>query len=255
MPDWAEGARAACHAALSPAPGAPPGGLFGSAAVLLVGLLGTLMPCTVQMTAVLGTLLAPEGQPGKALGAALWLSRVARFMAAYGVTFLAAAGAAAILVRSAGWATGVSSLQILGGLVLAGFGAQVLGWMRLPGGGPCAGPVGFFLGRSWRATPSPERMGLSFAFYCAGCCGPAAIGSAILITGGRSAGGAAVILLAYAAGMAIPFVVLAAGLAFALESLKRILRFIPAMSAAGGAVAVIAGALLALEPLTIYLAG
>ncbi len=255
MSGWIDGVQGACHAVATPAAGMPPGGTLGAAAVLLAGLVGTLMPCTVQMTAVLGTLLAPEGQPGKARGAALWISRVARFMAAYGVTFLGAAGAAALVVRAAGWATGVSSLQILGGLVLAGFGAQVLGWMRLPGGGPCAGPVGFFLGRSWRVTPSPERMGLSFALYCAGCCGPAAIGSAILITGGRSAGGAAIILLAYAAGMAIPFVVLAAGLAFALESLKRFLRFVPAMSAAGGALAVVMGTLLALEPLSLYLAG
>jgi cytochrome c-type biogenesis protein len=97
-------------------------------------------------------------------------------------------------------------------------------------------------------------MGFSFALYCAGCCGPAAIGSALLISGGRSLAGSALILLAYAAGMAIPFVLLAAGLAFALEALRKVLRFVPAVSAAGGAVAVVVGALLALEPVSAYLA-
>jgi cytochrome c-type biogenesis protein len=151
-------------------------------------------------------------------------------------------------VKLAGWAVGVSFLQVGGGLVLAAFGMQILGWVRLPGGGACGGPVGFFLGRPWRATPHPGRMGVSFAFYCAGCCGPAALGSALLLTGGGSAGAAALMLLAYAAGMAIPFVLLAAGIAFALRSLRSAIRWAPLMTAAGGATAIVAGVLLALEP-------
>jgi cytochrome c biogenesis protein CcdA len=61
-------------------------------------------------------------------------------------------------------------------------------------------------------------------------------------------------LLVYAAGMAIPFIVLAAGLSFALRSLKIALRYAPAVTAAGGCVAIIAGAVLALQPLSYLLA-
>lgn len=236
-------AEAACHAAIA----APTeGGALAAAAVLLAGLLGTIMPCTVQMATVLASLIARPG--AEAAPSADWLARLVKFLGGYAATFLAAAGAAALLVKLAGWAVGVSFLQVGGGLVLAAFGMQILGWVRLPGGGACGGPVGFFLGRPWRATPHPGRMGVSFAFYCAGCCGPAALGSALLLTGGGSAGAAALMLLAYAAGMAIPFVLLAAGIAFALRSLRSAIRWAPLMTAAGGATAIVAGVLLALEP-------
>lgn len=240
---------AACHAAVQ-APGGGSG--LAAAAVLLAGLLGTIMPCTVQMAAVLASLLArPGAETGPPAG---WLLRLGRFLGGYALTFLLAAGAAALLVRMAGWAVGVTALQVAGGLVLAAFGLQILGWLRLPGGGACGGPVGFFLGRPWRADPPPGRMGVSFALYCAGCCGPAALGSALLLTGGGSAGAAALMLLAYALGMAIPFVVLAAGIAFALRALRSAIRWTPLVSAAGGAVAVVAGGVLALEPLALVLA-
>ena len=47
---------------------------------------------------------------------------------------------------------------------------------------------------------------MTFAVYSAGCCGPAALGSALLLTGTGSAAGAAFLLLVYAVGMAIPFI-------------------------------------------------
>ena len=141
------------------------------------------------------------------------------------------------------------------GLVLAAFGLQVLGWVRLPGGGPCGGALGFFLGRPYRSTPRPGRMGMTFAVYCAGCCGPAALDSALLLTGTGSAAGAAFLLLVYAVGMAIPFILLAAGFAFALRKLKVALRYAPLLSMAGGGVAVIAGAALALRPLFVLFNG
>jgi len=242
-------AGAACHAAIA----APTdSGALAAAAVLLAGLLGTIMPCTVQMATVLASLIARPGED--AAPPADWLMRLAKFLGGYSATFLAAAGAAALLVRAAGWAVGISFLQVGGGLVLAAFGMQILGWVRLPGGGACGGPVGFFLGRPWRATPHPGRMGFSFALYCAGCCGPAALGSALLLTGGGSAGAAALMLLAYAAGMAIPFVVLAAGIAFALRTLRSALRWAPLVTAIGGATAVVAGSLLALKPVAGVLA-
>ena len=62
-------------------------------------------------------------------------------------------------------------------------------------------------------------------------------------------------LLVYAAGMAIPFIVLAAGLSFALRSLKVALRYAPMVTVAGGCVAVIAGSVLALKPLSYLMGG
>lgn len=113
--------------------------------------------------------------------------------------------------------------------------------------------MGFFLGRPVRRTPSPWRMGVSFAMYCAGCCGPAAIGAALLLAGGGSPATAALLLLAYGVGMALPFIVLASGLAFAFQRTRRALRFTPYLAVSGGIVAIVAGALLALRPLAYYL--
>ncbi len=259
----------ACHAAAA----LPPGEAWlPAAAVLLAGLLGTIMPCTIQMAVVLSSLLAcPTGQerqvgPGMLAGLPgggatpsppkrLWLSRILSFLGGYVLTFLAAAGAAALLVRAVGWAVGVTTLQVAGGVMLAAFGLQILGWLRLPGGGPCRGPVGFFLGRPYRSTPRPGRMGMTFALYCAGCCGPAALGSALLLTGAGSAAGAGLLLLVYALGMMIPFVLLAAGMVFAFRMLRHALRFAPVLSFAGGGTAVIAGGLLALRPISALIAG
>jgi cytochrome c-type biogenesis protein len=242
---------ASCHAAADTAGG---DGL-AALAILLAGLLGTIMPCTVQMAAVLSSLIARPSPDGAGAPPAGWLLRLGKFLGGYSATFIVAAGLAALVVRAAGWAVGVSALQVAGGLVLAAFGLQILGWIRLPGGGPCAGPVGFFLGRPWRDTPAPGRMGAAFAVYCAGCCGPAALGSAMLLTGRGSFATAGLLLLVYAVGMAVPFVLLAAGIAFALRAIKSAIRYTPLVSAAGGAVAVVAGAVLALEPVALALAG
>jgi cytochrome c-type biogenesis protein len=245
----------ACHDAVAAAATDPAvEGWLPAAAVLLAGLLGTMMPCTVQMAVILSSLLAPANE-GAPLPATVWASRVSGFLAGYMAMFLAAAGLAALLVQAAGWMVGISTLQVAGGLVLAAFGLQVLGWVRLPGGGPCGGALGFFLGRPYRSTPRPGRMGMTFAVYCAGCCGPAALGSALLLTGTGSAAGAAFLLLVYAVGMAIPFILLAAGFAFALRKLKVALRYAPLLSMAGGGVAVIAGAALALRPLFVLFNG
>ena len=261
----------ACHAAIAAADLPIGDGWLPAAAVLLAGLLGTIMPCTVQMAVILSSLLAsptgrgnpepPSAVPFSAIDPAergparLWLGRGLSFLGGYVLTFLAAACAAALLVRAAGWAVGVSTLQVAGGLMLAAFGLQILGWVRLPGGGPCRGPVGFFLGRPYRSTPKPGRMGVTFALYCAGCCGPAALGSALLLTGAGSAVGAALLLMVYALGMVIPFALLAAGFAFALKGLKVALRYAPLVSLAGGLAAIVAGAALALRPLSTLLAG
>ena len=255
------GIAPACHAAAA----LPMGdGWLAAAGVLLAGLLGTIMPCTVQMAVVLSSILASPGGPaaGPAEGGGVmrareapraaplqWSARVGAFLAGYLLTFLAAAGAAALLVRAAGWAVGGAWLQVAGGLTLAAFGLQIMGRLRLPGGGRCGGPVGFFLTRPYRSAPRPGRMGAAFALYCAGCCGPAALGSALLLTGAGSAAAAGLLLMVYALGMAIPFALLAAGLAFALRTLRIALRHAPVVSFAGGAVAVIAGAVLALKPL------
>jgi cytochrome c-type biogenesis protein len=246
----------ACHEAVAVAAADPTvEGWLPAAAVLLAGLLGTMMPCTVQMAVILSSLLAPTTGDEQPPSRVVWFARVSGFLGGYILTFLVAAGLAALLVQAAGWVVGISTLQVAGGLVLAAFGLQMLGWLRLPGGGPCGGPVGFFLGRPYHSTPRPGRMGMTFAVYCAGCCGPAALGSALLLGGAGSAAGAAFMLLVYAAGMAIPFIVLAAGLSFALRSLKVALRFAPAMTVAGGCVAVIAGAVLALKPLSVLIGG
>ncbi len=229
------------------------------------------MPCTVQMAVILSSLLSTTGQrdltPGEGRSAAgtidglrvdsprLWLGKLLAFLGGYLVTFLAAASVAALVVQASGWIVGISVLQVAGGLVLAGFGLQVIGLLRLPGAGPCGGPVGFFLGRPYRSTPRPSRMGMTFAVYCAGCCGPAALGSALLLTGSGSAAGAALLLLVYAAGMAIPFVLLAVGFVFALRTLRVALRFAPLVTMTGGGVAVVMGAALALRPLFLLLGG
>jgi len=176
-----------------------------------------------------------------------------RFLAGYAGVFLAAVGLAALLVQFAGATLGTGTLQVVGGVALAAFGLQVLGRLRLPGGGPCRGPVGFFLGRAYGKTPGPGKLGASFALYCAGCCGPAAIGSALLLAGGPSAWRAGLLLLGYGLGMAIPFIFLAAGLAFAFRRLKQMLRYAPIFSAVGGGLAVIMGLLLVFRPVTLFL--
>jgi len=246
--DLAAGAAAAassCHAAAGGG-----GGLVAGTGIFTAGLLGMIMPCTVQMSVVLASILATPGAAAREVPREGWTLRLVSFLSGYAITFLAAAGAASLLVRAAGWLAGAAALQVAGGLILAAFGLQILGWIRLPGSGPCGGPMGFFLGRPYRGAPAPWRMGVSFAMYCAGCCGPAALGAATLLAGGTSPAAAALYLLAYAAGMALPFIALAAGIAWSVAATKRAVRWTPLLSAAGGVVAVASGVLLAMRPLS-----
>jgi cytochrome c-type biogenesis protein len=268
----------ACHAAVATL--TPDGdGWLPAAAVLLAGLLATIMPCTVQMAIILSALLSSTSTGGTAGGpppvphhavagppltaghlqspppTAAWVRSIGTFLGGYMLTFMVAASLAALLVKGAGWFVGITALQVAGGLLLAAFGLQMLGWVRLPGGGPCGGPMGFFLGRPYRGNPRPGRMGMTFALYCAGCCGPAALGSAMLLSGTASAVGAMLMLMVYAVGMAIPFIILAAGFVFALRTLRVALRYAPLVTAAGACVAVVTGTLLALRPLSQFIGG
>jgi cytochrome c-type biogenesis protein len=224
--------------------------LFGA------GVASFLAPCVVPLVpAYLGIVASEAGTKHPDAGAserATSVRATAVFVLGFAVIF-AALGAAAGLVG--GSLQGVqSAVQRVGGVLVLVMGFALLGIVR----GPFAGEH-----RLMRVVPHvagplrPFVVGVVFGAAWTPCVGPL-LGAALTIA---AASGEALrgtlLLIAYALGIGVPFLLASLGLASSAAARRRLQRIGPVVQRVGGALLVVLGLLLvtgAYGHLTSYLA-
>ena len=222
--------------------------LFGA------GVASFLAPCLVPLLpAYLGIIsgeAAGSRDPGRAVPA------TAVFVLGFATVF-AALGAGAGLIGSS-----LHGLQLVvqrvGGVVVAIMGLALLGVVR----GPLMREVRLIrvvpkVSPGWAAPVRPYVIGLAFGAAWTPCVGPLLAAALAVAAQSGQAGRGALLLLAYAFGIGVPFLVASLGLA-SWPGLARGLRRIgPGLERAAGVLLVVLGVLLATgtyRHLTSYLA-
>ncbi len=221
--------------------------LFGA------GVASFLAPCVVPLLPAYLGIVAGEAAPreGADVGAPS-VRATAIFVLGFAVVF-AALGAAAGLVG--GSLDGVqSAVQRIGGVLVIVMGLALLGVVR----GPLATEHRLLEAVPRVAGPlRPFVVGIVFGAAWTPCVGPL-LGAALTIA---AASGEAfrgtLLLVAYALGIGVPFMLASLGLASSSAARKRLQRIGPVIQRVGGAMLVVLGVLLvtgAYDRLTSYLA-
>ncbi len=224
--------------------------LFGA------GVASFLAPCVVPLLPAYLGIIASEGTPGEddagAGDGAPSVRATAVFVLGFAVIF-AALGAAAGLVG--GSLEGVESVvQRVGGVLVIVMGLALLGVVR----GPFAAEH-----RVFRAVPGvggplrPFVVGVVFGAAWTPCVGPL-LGAALTVAAasGQAFRGT-LLLVAYALGIGVPFMLASLGLASSGAARRRLRRMGPFIERAGGVLLLVLGLLLvtgAYGALTSYLA-
>ena len=223
--------------------------LFGA------GVASFLAPCVVPLLPaylgmVAGEAAPVEGMEGSDGGRSVRATAV--FVLGFAVVF-AALGAAAGLVGGSLDAV-QSAVQRAGGVLVILMGLALLGVVR----GPLAAEHRLLRAVPWVAGPlRPFVVGVVFGAAWTPCVGPL-LGAALTVA---AASGEAVrgglLLVAYALGIGVPFMLASLGLASSNGARKRLQRIGPVIERLGGAILVVLGVLLvtgAYHHLTSYLA-
>ena len=219
--------------------------LFGA------GVASFLAPCVVPLLPAYLGIIASEGDASTGEGATS-VRATAVFVLGFAVIF-AALGAAAGLVGSS-LENVESAMQRVGGVLVIVMGLALLGVVR----GPFAAEH-----RLFRALPTvggplrPFVVGVVFGAAWTPCVGPL-LGAALTVAAasGQALRGT-LLLVAYALGIGVPFMLASLGLASSGAARQRLRRMGPFIERAGGVLLVVLGMLLvtgAYGALTSYLA-
>lgn len=210
----------------------------------LAGLVSFLSPCVLPLvpsyvTFVTGMTLDELTAHGP--HAARRRAAVHALLFVLGFTLVFVALGATATVLGASLRRALPLLQQLGGVVIVGFGLSLLGVLRLP-----------FLMRERRVQLAARPAGLvgsvlvgvAFGAGWTPCIGPV-LASILLYAGMQATMGRGLLLLvAYALGLGVPFVVAAVGLNWWLASARRLTRWLRPLELGAGAVMVVVGVLL-----------
>jgi cytochrome c-type biogenesis protein len=218
--------------------------LFGA------GVASFLAPCIVPLVpAYLGII---AGEVGDARDAARAIPATLLFIAGF-TTVFAGLGATAGLLGSS-LSTFQTSVRIIGGVVIALMGLALLGLLRGP------------LARERRLIPAlpkvggvarPYIVGVAFGAGWSPCVGPLLAAALTIAARSQEAGRGALLLSAYAAGIGVPFLLAALGLASSPGLTASLRRASPKLERISGLLLVVLGVLLATNAyvhLTSYLA-
>jgi cytochrome c-type biogenesis protein len=205
------------------------------------GLLSFASPCVLPLVpAYLGHMLAVSaGRPGQS-GRLSTVAHAAAFVAGFSIVFVGFWTSLGLLGFAL--ADNVRYLREVAGAALVFMGLHLLGIVRIPFLDRQVGFTGDPVGRP--AYHRSMLMGVTFAAGWTPCIGPV-LGSIIGLaaTSGTVASGA-LLLLAYSAGMGIPFLAVALAADPASRWLKQRRRFRAAVPAVSGALVVAVGVLM-----------
>jgi cytochrome c-type biogenesis protein len=211
----------------------------------LAGVASFLSPCVFALVpAYVGYLGGIATQPGAGAAPGRWrvFSHGVAFVIGFSLVFIGLGAAASavgqMLFDMRGW------LGRIGGVIVIIFGLHTMGVINLP-----------FLNADTRrqAAPDPSwgyiSSGLMGVFFSAGwapCVGPVLGAVLTLALDSGSLGRGVLLLVAYSAGMAVPFLLAALGIGRVSEWLRRSSRYLRYVSLATGALLVIIGVMLVL---------
>ncbi|MCX6025302.1 MAG: cytochrome c biogenesis protein CcdA [Chloroflexi bacterium] len=211
----------------------------------LAGVASFLSPCVFALVpAYVGYLggIASHSGAGAAPGRWRVFSHGVAFVIGFSLVFIGLGAAASavgqMLFDMRGW------LGRIGGVIVIIFGLHTMGIINLP-----------FLNADTRrqAAPDPSwgyiSSGLMGVFFSAGwapCVGPVLGAVLTLALDSGSLGRGVLLLVAYSAGMAVPFLLAALGIGRVSEWLRRYSRYLRYVSLATGALLVIIGVMLLL---------
>jgi cytochrome c-type biogenesis protein len=211
----------------------------------LAGVASFLSPCVFALVpAYVGYLggIATHSGAGAAPGRWRVFSHGVAFVIGFSLVFIGLGAAASavgqMLFDMRGW------LGRIGGVIVIIFGLHTMGVINLP-----------FLNADTRrqAAPDPSwgyiSSGLMGVFFSAGwapCVGPVLGAVLTLALDSGSLGRGVLLLVAYSAGMAVPFLLAALGIGRVSEWLRRYSRYLRYVSLATGALLVIIGVMLVL---------
>lgn len=206
-------------------------------AAFAAGTLSFLSPCVFPLVPgylsfLTGTALG-QGDRRRAVLLATW------FALGFGLVFVALGATASTVGQLLGahrrW------LELLGGLLILVFGIHLLGVVRIP---LLFREARFHRVASPRGPLGAMLVGAAFGFGWSPCVGPLLGGVLTLAAAEATVGEGIALLSAYAAGLAIPFVLAAALLDRFLGASQRIRPLLPWVERAGGALLAAFGLLL-----------
>ncbi len=218
-------------------------GSIGVVAAFVAGLLSFLSPCVLPLipgylSFMTGLTVADlEGGASRRASLVPALLFVAGFSTVFIVLGASASILGSLLLEHRFW------LERAAGLLVIAFGVLMLGLIRLPW---LYGEARFDLSRARRFGPAAGFvMGAAFAFGWTPCVGP--VLGAILALAGASAsvGQGVVLLLAYSAGLGVPFVAVAALFGTMSPLLARVNRHALLLNRVAGTLLIAVGLLIA----------
>ncbi len=226
-------------------------GPFGILVAFFGGLVSFASPCCLPLVPAYVGYMVGTSPDGSATARRVAFQQSLAFVAGFSIVFVAfwaSIGLVGYVLRDY-----VGILREVGGAVIVFLGLHVAGVIdiaalyrevRLPVG-PMGGTLGF--GSQARAEPSYGRSALLGVVFAAGwtpCIGPILGGIIGLASVSSSVAEGTLLLLAYAAGLAIPFVLVALGATAVSDRLGWFRRHHRAVSVATGALLVAVGFLM-----------
>lgn len=218
-------------------------------AAMLAGILSISSPCVLPLVPIyLAHLAGSSTGLNHGIDRRRLLPNAFAYIAGFSVVFIAmgvALGAAGALVSSASVIAGNREwLSRLGGILLVILGLSYLGVIRLP-----------FLDRDRRFNTShlptgqlttSFLVGVTFAAGWSPCVGPILGGILTMAAGQGEISRAALLLTAYSAGLAVPFLIAAFALGSSPGVIQSLNRRLPLLTGVSGGVMVAIGAIMIL---------
>jgi cytochrome c-type biogenesis protein len=242
-------------------------GPFGIAFAFAAGVISFLSPCVLPLVpAYVAHLTGVSSAPEATAGRRETMTHALAFVAGFGLVFTAI-GASAGLAGSL-LIDQLPTLEKIAGVFLIILGLNLMGVLRLPwlyrtyqlGSGTFGTPA--YAGAAVTATATLETrstalsyarsigLGSAFAVSWTPCIGPV-LGTIIgLAATSSTVHQGAYLLLAYSAGLGLPFLIAGFALGRVTETLRRFHRFLPALEVGTGALIVVVGILVFLNEFT-----
>jgi cytochrome c-type biogenesis protein len=214
------------------------------ATAFLAGLVSFISPCVLPLVpSYLSFLTGTSLEDLKTQGAAAEKARVIlhalAFVSGFTCIFVLI-GLSASAIGSVFTSTDKEWISRIGGAIIIILGLNMLGAFKIP---MLMMDKRIHLQSRKQSFAISFLVGLGFAAGWSPCIGPI-LSAIILLAAQESVPRATFYLFVYSLGLAIPFLIMAAGITQSLSALARIKRFLPAIEAGSGAILVATGLVL-----------